>query len=233
MKRAFVIGYDPGGNNSHGVAALEVHKDKARWSPVSELRLKAAGSVREAAEWPEGICRGAFIVAAGLDTLTEWGIGPGGWRPADRWLIDKYRETAKSVVSPNALFGSMAVNGAAFLTLFAPRFESDGTMITEAHPKVCYFALTGKKHVWADYKSEMTNWLLMELGIDAADDFGRKDDCFDAAVALLAALRGLNRDWTLDLHALPNGEDAGRVQFFGQTHFWWPEARAESPRRRK
>lgn len=125
----------------------------------------------------------------------------------------------------------MAVNGAAFLTLLAPHFKSDGTLITEAHPKACYFALTGKKHVWAANKAKMVKWLLEELGVDAPDTFGSADHCFDAGVALLAALRGLNHEWTLDLHTLPDSHDGDRVQFFGQTHFWWPGPQTGSARR--
>jgi hypothetical protein len=125
----------------------------------------------------------------------------------------------------------MAVNGAAFLTLLASRFKSDSTMITEAHPKVCFFAMTGKRHAWADDKSEMAAWLIRELGVDApVGAFGSEDHCFDAGVALLAALRGLNQDWSLDLHDLPNDEYGGRVQFLGQTHYWWPVAQTGNRR---
>lgn len=224
MNTAFVIGYDPGGKNAHGVAVLEVRKDNARWNPIADrLQVTATLSLREAVDWLDDRCRDGRIVAAGVDTLTEWNSGVGGWRPADSWLRKKYPDMSKSVVSPNSLYGSMAVNGAAFLTLLAPRFRSEVTMITEAHPKACFFAMTGKRHTWANDKSKMAAWLLKELGINApASTFGSKDDCFDAGVALLAALRGLNQDWSLDLHDLPNDENSGRVQFFGQTHYWWP-----------
>jgi hypothetical protein len=119
----------------------------------------------------------------------------------------------------------MAVNGAAFLTLLAHRFQFDETMITEAHPKVCFFALTGKKPAWRNIKSEMTAWLVKELGLDATPSIcsNKKDHCFDAGVALLAALRGVNRDWTMDLHALHREGRDRSVQFIGKTHYWWPE----------
>jgi hypothetical protein len=32
---AFVIGYDPGGKDAHGVAVLEVCEENARWNLVS------------------------------------------------------------------------------------------------------------------------------------------------------------------------------------------------------
>ena len=222
MTTAFVIGYDPGGEGAHGVAALEVHEENSRWNPVA-LQVIAARSLRDAVAWLEDGCRDRRIVAAGIDTMTEWNSGSGGWRPADLWQRKKYPIVAKSVMSPNSVYGAMAVNGAAFLTLLAPRFRSDDTMITEAHPKVCYFAMTGKEHAWANDSARMVGWLLRELGTDLpAAGFGSKDDCFDAGVSVLAALRGLNGDWGLDLHAVPSDEKAGRVLYFGQTHYWWP-----------
>ena len=117
----------------------------------------------------------------------------------------------------------MAVNGAAFLTLLAARFHSDGTMITEAHPKVCFFALKQSKHAWGTNHSDMGAWLLKEFEIvAAANTFAGDGHCFDAGMSLLAALRGLNRDWTIDLHAEHSEADEGRVRFVGHTHYWWP-----------
>ena len=116
MTTAFVIGYDPGGNDAHGVAVLKVQKENSRWIPVT-LQVTAARALGDAVAWLEKKCRDGRIVAAGI---------------------------------------------------------------------------------------------------------GSNDDCFDAGVALLTAFRGLNRDWSLDLHAGASDEKDGRVQFFGQTHYWWP-----------
>ena len=52
--------------------------------------------------------------------------------------------------------------------------------------------MTGRKHAWADDKAGMAAWLVKELGVDAP-----------------AGIFG------------EKSED-GRVQFFGQTHHWWP-----------
>lgn len=224
MSRTFVVGYDPGGDGAHGVAVVQMKEMGARWSPVA-LDAVVAHAVSDAVAWLEANCREGRIAAAGIDTLTEWNSGAGGWRPADLWLRGRYRAVAKSVVAPNSIYGSMALNGATFMTLLAPRFRADDTLITEAHPKVCFFAMTGKQHDWAANRMEMGAWLLQELGVSrSADVLGAEDHRFDAGVALLAALRGLNRDWRLDLHALPAGAAGGRVQFCGQTHYWWPGA---------
>jgi hypothetical protein len=222
VSAAFIVRYDPGGEGAHGVAALEERQENTRWNPAF-LNVKVAHSFRDALASLHETCGDDRIIAAGIDTLTEWNNGVGGWRSADSWLRKTYPTVAKSIVSPNYLSGSMAVNGAAFLTLLAPRFRSNGTMVTEAHPKVCFFAMTGKKHAWADDKVSMAAWLVKELGVDApARIFGEADHCFDAGVALLAALRGINRDWTLDLRAVPSEEGGNPVQFFGQTHYSWP-----------
>lgn len=118
----------------------------------------------------------------------------------------------------------MAVNGAAFLVRLQTRFQGDRTMITEAHPKVCVYALTGRRYRWDEDSVRLRNWLLSELKVDGRDDigFGKKDHCFDAAIGALAALRGLNGDWPLDLHDLPDVDYSGRVRFCGRTHYWWP-----------
>jgi hypothetical protein len=128
----------------------------------------------------------------------------------------------KSIAAPNALFGSMPLGGAVFLTMMISRFQQDGTQITEAHPKVLYYALTGRKHNWVD-KEFMASWLLRELGLEIPPTcFGPEDHSFDATLSLLSALRGLNGEWTLDLHTLQNPKTGDRVAFAGPTHYWWP-----------
>lgn len=221
MTQGFVVGYDPGGKDAHGVAALEVREGNLRWIP-SVLHVNEAKTLGGAVSWIERTCRGGRIVAVGIDTLTEWNSGVSGWRSADLWLRRKYPLVVKSVVAPNSIYGSMAINGAAFLTILGPRFRSDGTMVTEVHPKVCFFALTGKKHAWIDDDPQMWDWLLAELGIESPDFVRGKGHHFDAGMAVMAALRGLNGDWKLDLHSASEAASNGPVRFFGETHYWWP-----------
>lgn len=222
MTHAFLLGYDPGGEQAHGVALAEVVHSDGRWC-VQGLHLLTASSVGEVVVWVEGQTQGGRLLAVGLDTLTEWNSGPGGWRPADFWLRRTYPAVRLSVTPPNALFGAMAINGAAFLHLLAPRFQQDGTQVTEAHPKVLHHALTGRKHAWAQDRGLMTAWLLEALGASPDSvDFGHDDHAFDAALSLLPALRGLNGDWTLDLHTLHDPKTGAPVRFAGSTHYWWP-----------
>jgi hypothetical protein len=222
VTQAFVVGYDPGGNENHGVAALRVRREYDEWKPLN-LQTATHGTLENVLGWVDGLCKGRRIVAAGVDTLTEWNAGRSGLRPADRWLRGRFTKVAGSVVPPNALYGSMVVNGAAFLTALSPRFQRDETVVTEAHPKVLYFATTGKRCAWDTDSTEMAVWLADQLGIEECPDLlGPADHRFDAGVSVLAALKGLNREWPLDLHALPSNDQGRLVRFCGRTHYWWP-----------
>lgn len=222
QSETLLVGYDPGGEKAHGLALCEVEQVDGHWCPRT-LQVATVSSVREALDWVETKAQGGRILAVGLDTLTEWNSGNGGWRPADFWLRKAYPAVRLSVTPPNALFGSMAINGASFLHLLAPRFLADGTQVTEAHPKVLHYALRGQKHAWAQDQKEMTAWLLGELGLDPVQfGFGQDDHIFDATLSLLPALRGLNGDWTLDLHTLSDPKTGSPVRFAGPTHYWWP-----------
>ena len=78
-------------------------------------------------------------------------------------------------------------------------------------------------HAWAQDRDLMTAWLLEALGANPDSvDFGHDDHAFDAALSLLPALRGLNGDWTLDLHTLHDPKTGAPVRFAGSTHYWWP-----------
>ena len=226
MTRTCLLGYDPGGDHSHGLALCEVVQVEGRWCSKS-LQVATASTVRDVVAWAEAKTAGARLLAVGLDTITEWNSGSAGWRPADLWLRSHYPTVVKSIAAPNALYGSMPVGGAAFLTTMAHRFQQDATQITEAHPKVLYHAMTSRKHAWATDHEFMATWLLQELGLDLPPTvFGPDDHPFDAALSLLPALRGLNGDWTLDLHTLQHPKTGDRVTFAGPTHYWWPGVRA-------
>jgi hypothetical protein len=223
VNSAYVIGYDPGGRNANGVAVLRVTGEGNHWIP-RDLTLTTLDYVREAVEWITRTCRSGRIVAAGADTLTEWNSGPAGARPADLWLKHAYPDVRLRVVLPVALRGSMAVNGAAFLLHLQDRLRADATVVTEAHPKLCYRALTGSPPNWRNNRTAMAEWLVRELGVgDALEIAIEGDHGFDATMAALAALRGLNGEWSNDLHALPHNEDGEPVRYCGRTHYWWPE----------
>jgi Protein of unknown function (DUF429) len=187
-----------------------------------DLFVTTAGSLEDVVRWVDTACRDVPIVAAGVDTLTEWNSGRSGFRPADLWLIHRYPDAARSVIAPASLYGAMVINGGGLLIQLKERFHADRTIVTEAHPKVCYRAITGEKASWKNDREKMTAWLIGG-GVGRSKEIGVPDDHrFDAATAALAALRGLNGDWTQDLHALPGEDYSGRIRFCGPTHYWWP-----------
>lgn len=231
QEKLFIFGYDPGGNGDHGVALIEVEKAGERYIPKDIALLDTYTTVAEVIGGCESALGHGKIAASGIDTLTAWSRAWSGLRPADDWLRSKYKRVAFSVDSSNHINGSMSINGALILQWLATRPDKGG-VVTEAHPKVCFFALKGGtfRHPWstnlkppppADLQQSKT-WLLDEFKLPHAllHKFGAQDHTFDALLACLGALRGLNLDWTSDLHQLPG---SGVVHPFGQTHYWWPD----------
>ena len=98
------LGFDPGGENSSGAAL---------WRVGAMPLTTSHRSVDAAFDWFRATLRDQRPMAAGIDTLLCWQTGPGGWRAPDRLLRDKYPEVRNSVVAPNSLFGSMAIQGMA------------------------------------------------------------------------------------------------------------------------
>jgi len=114
----------------------------------------------------------------------------------------------------------MAISGIVLLRMLASSTESAHVVITEAHPKVCYFALTRAAPNWPKKKAAMRKWLQSALHPTSSPT---NDHEFDALVAVLAAYKGLNGDWTTDLHAIV-WPDTGQPVSCMKTHYWWPEA---------
>lgn len=204
-----VLGYDPGGDGTHGIAVLTV-ADAA----VVSVQTRTLATAEEV------IDQGASsrcLLAIGIDTLTCWSTGRCGWRPADRWLRKKYPIALKSVVSPNGLYGSMGLNGMA--VLIAVRAYHPDAEITETHPKVLYCHLAGRKYNWDANSEGMTqslgNWLSYDLKVSCEHEW-------DAVLSGYAALQGLTRRWETDLHELGVGSGERLIRPAGDTHYYWP-----------
>jgi hypothetical protein len=207
-----VTGYDPGGNDHHGVAALVV--DNGR--PVN-LSFTTVRNVEAAVQWftAEGP-----PLATGIDTLTVLSTGDSGWRPADRWLRQQYQQVQNSVVNPNYLQGAMALNGLAVMVSL--RSTSKSILISETHPKVLYFHLSGALYAYAASQATMNAQLTQWVGLPANT---ANDHEWDAVVSCYAVLEGMLGRWSTDLHQLPpiNGESL--VQPGGPSHYYWPTAK--------
>lgn len=205
-----IIGYDPGGNNFHGFAALRISYGEPKFV-VSYTHETAEDVIRN-------IKSQGMLLAAGIDTLTCLSTGSSGWRPADRWLRAKYKNVRNSVVSPNGLYGSMGLNGQSIL--ISLRQLQPDLLITETHPKVIYWHLTGKKYNYQNTNGEMDQLLSNLLGVSVST---KTDHEWDAIISAYSAFKSLKKEWNLDLHCLPLTENERLIWPCGKTSFFWPE----------
>lgn len=212
MKQAHscVVGYDPGGNDKHGLAVL--HLDGSR-----PLCLEAT-TLSTAEDCLQHISRQANIKALGVDTLTCWSTGKSGWHPADRWLRATYPMVRGSVVTPNGLYGSMGLNGQA--VIIEARAAFSGVAVTETHPKVLHWHMTGRRYDFENERTRMEDLLASALGVSVVTE---TDDAWDAAVSALAAHMGTAGLWTRDLHAIPTDAGERLVRPAGSTSYYWPD----------
>lgn len=130
-------GYDPGGHKGNGVAAIYA-VDGVLQTDRTLIRTKDTAA--EVVTWFKDR-ETAF--AMGIDTLTRWSGGSGGWRTADHALRSAY-DAKNSVMSPNGLMGSMSLNGMFVLRRLRRCYRN--LYITETHPKVLHEAMTGKPY---------------------------------------------------------------------------------------
>jgi hypothetical protein len=206
-----IFGYDPGGNNCHGVALLNIDNGK-----VYEVNIQTFSTAEQVIRYLEDC---GPIIGLGVDTLTCWSTGESGWRPADRWLRGQYSEVRNSIVTPNGLYGAMALNGMA--VLFLARNINRELFITETHPKVLYWSLTQQRYSYKNHRDEMDRWLSGLLGKPLKTNNAHE---WDAAFSAYAAFKSLTQGWTTDLHDLPKGNDERIVYPCGaKTFFVWPE----------
>lgn len=209
-KTGTVIGYDPGGDHKHGFAEATI-----RGGRILNLTTKTLPSVEDVVasildlESPLGL---------GIDTLTCWGTGPSGWRPADRWLRQRYPDVRNSVQAPNSLYGAMSVSGMASLVVV--RQTLPDIFITETHPKVLYKHFNERYDYNGPNASVMNKRLSRLLAVDVAP---RNEHEWDSAISILAVVRGLHGTWQRDLHALPTNPDERLVQPCGKTAYVWPD----------
>jgi Protein of unknown function (DUF429) len=197
----WILGYDPGGNDKHGVAALKVRKGRAIDLNADTCETSGA-AVRWFGQYPKPL-------AVGIDTLLAWSSAKSGDRPADRGLRALYDQVASSVVYSNALYGAMCINGVLVALRLTAQNHETPPRLMETHPKVLYFALAGRRFAWRDQRAcmvrRLAGWLdpeRREIGLEI-----RGEHAFDAALSAYAAFESLRGRWHTNLLALPlNGE---------------------------
>jgi hypothetical protein len=146
------FGYDPGGAGANGLAII-------KQSPKSTfVQTYTVDCVNAAIDWLSNQVNGDCLDAAGIDTFLSWATSRSGWRPMDDWLRTQYSAVRGSVFSSNSAAGSMAVQGIALAHRLRGIWQS--VTLNETHPKVLYFALTGRKYL---YGQDMVNWLAKKL----------------------------------------------------------------------
>jgi hypothetical protein len=146
--------------------------------------------LQDAIGWAHGRVGAGKIAAFGVDTLTAWARGIYGDRPADAYLRNTYPDVSRSVIWPNALRSSMSVNGGAFLVEMGAVRLADRPMVTEAHPRVCYYAMTRNPLARGGASLvALGRWLTGQLGLGTQQPWiPSTDHEVDAALALLATV---------------------------------------------
>jgi len=204
------LGYDPGGGGAHGVAAIDGNN-------VSCDTLLTAQS---AIDWFRERCRKYENIALGVDTLTLWSSGPAGWRPADRALRAAYPRVANSVTAPNSLYGAMPINGAVVIRALSETIE--GLKVTETHPKVLYFEMTGHLYNYDQETAGMVQDLIEWIGEGGVDVNSEHE--WDALVSAYAARQWKANNWPADLHKLQHNDNEELTPVYGnQSHYAWPK----------
>lgn len=205
-----IVGYDPGGNGSQGVARISISGGQC-----TAIELATLNTAQDVISWIDEL---NDLIGIGVDTLACWSTGRSGWRAADLWLRKRYKEIEQSVVTPNGLFGSMALNGMA--VLISIRELRPDLPVSETHPKVLYWALQQRKYDYSNDSREMDLSISEWLGINIRTT---NDHEWDAAASALAALRGMQNQWTHDLFQLPADQTTRLVFPCGQVQYWWSE----------
>ena len=181
------LGFDPGGQT--GVALLTIEGGQSHCTTYS------ARSVDDALNWATALLSDQTPNAAGVDSFLYWETGRSGWREADRWLRKQYPMVRNSVLSANSAYGAMSIQGMALAVLLRKRWPQ--IELIETHPKVLFYALAGRKHVWP---SDMTEWLFKRM--NCVPSLISSEHCWDAAASAWTALKGHTRSWKRDLRTL-------------------------------
>jgi hypothetical protein len=205
-----ILGYDPGGNDQHGVAALSVGNSN---NPI-KIDIETQETVKDVIGW---FSEFKDAIGIGIDTLTKWGTGRSGWRPADLWLRKTYPEVANSIAAPNSLYGSMIVNGMVVKNWFFSRFPQ--SVVSETHPKVLYFAMTEQRYDWVNDSANMKHFLSECLGILCEPS---NDHEFDSILSCYAVLEYIRGNWSSNLHSKTDDRYGLHMEPFGNSIYAWP-----------
>ena len=204
------LGYSPGGStgiaNKSGVSVLTVSDGGARYE------TEAVGCVDDAMVWFADRLDGAAPSAAGIDAFLFWETSRCGWRAADRWLRATYSPVMRNVLPSNSVQGAAAIQGMALGISLRKAWPE--LVLTEAHPKVLYYAMTGDRYEWTP---KVNRWLLDMTGAVNGPSIQTQNE-WRALVSAWTAAMGHSQRWRVDLRK----QSKCAVEPAGPVAYWWP-----------
>lgn len=248
------LGYDPGGNDGHGVASFRVDQS----GHITETQSDTRRTVQGVLDWFHGtVGHLGSVRAVGIDTLTYWSSRDSGWRDADEWLRKRYENASASVVALNSMYSSMSVNG--MFVLLRLREVYPGLYVTETHPKVLHFALAAgrpedrrypsrrkkdgkfletkkafEKRVFVDspdMNRRLADWTKVDIG--ALPKKPKNSHEWDALISAWAAFQAKSRKWKIDLVSLEEDRDHLLFPSAGVEYRWPDESWLAEFRKKK
>ncbi len=202
-----VLGFDPGGAKGFGCCSLR----------SGSYSTSTVSTINEAMRWAIAVCRDEKPVSAGIDTLLHWSDGPSGWRRADQYLQQPYSGAKSSVMSPNSLFGAMAVGGVALAIRLRERWPE--ISLTETHPKVLFHALHGSNYSKTKILPAL-EWFISRARLSTGDV--RNEHEFDALISAWAAREGMLNQW----RDLCDPRTTDMIFPAGPVSYLWPRVNA-------
>lgn len=204
------LGYAPGGStrvaNKSGVSILTLSEDGLRY------RTGAVGCVDDAMVWFADHLGGSAPSAVGIDAFLFWETSRCGWRAADRWLKATYSPVTRAVLPSNSVQGAAAIQGMALGIRLRQLWPA--VMLTEAHPKVLYYALSGSRYEWTP---KVGRWLLETIGTPGDSGIQTQNE-WSALVSAWTAMMGHTQTWKVDLRQ----QSKYAVEPAGPVAYWWP-----------
>ena len=196
MTTSIFLGYDPGGRDCNGVAAVQI----AASGSIERLKTEIVRDASEALEWLSQFNDAEYL---GIDTLLAWSRT--GGRDCDDRLRSKYkgRGGGSSVIPQNSLYSAMTINGV--MVAMEMKEAKSSLVLCESHPKL---------QVSANLLPPDVVKLHATLAVDG------NDHCSDALIAAWCASRWHYRAWAFDLYT----SESNLVFPVGHAVFPWPEA---------
>ncbi len=211
------FGYNPGIDGEHGVSAVSVKR-------AGLPRCRAAATVQTAdaalAWLVERIADADVCGGLAVSAPTEWTLGPGCERPADRYLRERYGDDM--MVSPEFTEGAVALSGMCVLMKLRERWSD--LLVTETEPRLLCGEMDRQQYDVDGFYEEMEKWLrpcTPRRSIPVVRPPLLSEPMWRAVFSAWAL--GRSTDHWLDLH----GVAAARSERFvmrpaGRTKFLWP-----------